>query len=123
MTDSPAESVASTTQNTIFQVLSNRRRMLLILSLSVTTQSTVSIRFLAEMIAVFETGNPPRRVETDAYNKIRQSLKKGHLQTLEAANVIEIDQNMISAGSSFPVYSSFALANIGANQFFRSLNQ
>lgn len=122
MTDSPADSVASTTQNTIFQVLSNRRRMLLILSLSVTTQSTVSIRFLAEMIAVFETGNPPRKVETDAYNKIRQSLKKGHLQTLEAANVIEIDQNMISTGSSFPVYSSFALANIGANQFFGSLN-
>lgn len=117
MTESPTDPVTTTTQNTIFQVLSNRRRMLLILSLSMTTQSTVSIRFLAELIAVFETGSPPRTVETDAYNKIRQSLKKGHLQTLEAANVIEIDQNMVSAGSSFPIYCSFALANIGANCF------
>lgn len=93
----------------MFSVLAHERRVNLILILIVSGQSTVSVRYLAEMLAVLETQSLPRDLETNAYRLARQSLTKSHLETLEAADVIQQNGNSVAQGPRFSQYSRLAM--------------
>lgn len=94
----------------MFDVLANERRITLILVLVLIGQSTLSVRYLAEIVAVIETESQPRQLDTDDYRLTQQSLVKGHLETLEAAGVIQHDGNTVERGPQFAQYSRLALA-------------
>lgn len=93
----------------MFKLLANERRVSLILILALSGQSSVSVRYLAEMLAVLETQSQPRQLETNAYRLAQQSLTKGHLETLEAADVIRREGNFVERGPRFSQYCRLAM--------------
>lgn len=92
-----------------FDVLSHRRRVLLVLTLLLVPSEEVSIGFLAETVAVFTTAERPRRLSAADYNRSRQSLLKSHLDTLEAAGVVRVDGNSVFRGPAFARYGTLVL--------------
>jgi hypothetical protein len=89
--------------STVFDVLSHARRRRLIFIMAFSQQREMTIRYLAELLAVFETGSHPRAIDASSYEITRQSLIKTHLDVLQDADVIERNSggNMVSRGPAF----------------------
>jgi DNA-binding transcriptional ArsR family regulator len=92
-----------------FDVLSHQRRVLAVLALLLIPAEEVSVKFLAEVIAVFTTEQSPRDLSAVEYNRTRQSLLKSHLDPLEAAGVVRVEGNSIFRGPAFTRYCSLVL--------------
>ena len=87
MTTNPA--VNSTT---VFDLLGNRRRLIVIKYLSVFEQmASVEVRHLARVVRGIELGVPPRQVGSDDYESAYNGLIQNHLPKLAAYGVIEYD--------------------------------
>lgn len=89
--------------STVFDVLSDKRRRRLIFIMAVSQQREMTIRHLAELLAVFETGSHPRTIDASSYEITRQTLIKTHLDVLQDADVIERNSggNTVSRGPAF----------------------
>lgn len=87
----------------VFDVLSHERRRRVVFVLALTQQRDMTVRHLAELLAVIDTGSHPRAVDTRQYQIERQSLIKTHLDVLENAAVIERNAggNTVSRGPTF----------------------
>lgn len=92
-----------------FDVLSHRRRVLLVLALLLIPSEEMSIKYLAEVVALFTTAKRPRELSAADYNRTRQSLLKSHLEPLVDAGVVEVDGNRIARGPAFARYCSLVL--------------
>lgn len=85
----------------VFDAISHERRRRLILIMSISPKQRVSIRYLAEFLAVFETGDSPREIDAPDYALERQSLQKSHLKLLEKAGIIEREGESVIRGDAF----------------------
>ncbi|MFD1600481.1 DUF7344 domain-containing protein [Halobellus rarus] len=75
-----------------FDLLGNRRRLLIIVYLSLFDQeASVEVRHLARIVRGIELGVPPRQVGSKDYESAYNALIQTHLPKLAACDVIEYD--------------------------------
>ncbi|WP_432758192.1 DUF7344 domain-containing protein [Halobacterium salinarum] len=91
---------------TVFDVLANRRRRWVLGVLAFSPRTPIPVRDLAESIAAFEFENPT----TTQTKRVRTSLRRTHLDCLEAIDAIHISQDGVSPGPSFhPIFHILAV--------------
>jgi hypothetical protein len=85
----------------MFTLLSQPRRRRLVVIMAVASDRELSLRYVAELIAAFETGETPESADRSAYHNVRQSLVKNHLHVLESQDVINRSDNTLTRGPAF----------------------
>lgn len=93
-----------------FQILRERRRKWMILLVGLTRGAT-TVRFIAELLAVLESGDRPRALDATVYNHVSSSLAKSHLEPLIEEGVIVRDGAEIEPGPAYTKYLTLALAH------------
>ncbi len=81
----------SLSEETVFDVLSNRRRRFAIHALK-RADDELSVTELSERVTAWEHGIDPEAVEYDQRRNVHSTLKRTHLPMLEENGVIEYDE-------------------------------
>ena len=90
--DDPAASdaVDRLPKDLVFGLLANERRRLVLEVLA--EESSTTLSDLAERVASIENGKPKLQVTSDERKRVYVTLYQSHLPQMDAANVIEYDQ-------------------------------
>lgn len=97
----------------LFDLLGNRRRLLVIEYLSLFEESvSVEVRHLARVIRGIELEKPPRQVSSDDYESAYNGLIQTHLPKLAANGVVEYDDSRKTLSPTHRVNQCALLAQI-----------
>ncbi|WP_449289179.1 DUF7344 domain-containing protein [Natrialba hulunbeirensis] len=88
-----------------FDLLGNRRRLLVIGYLSlVDQQASVEVRDLARVIRSIELETPPHQIKSKEYESAYNGLIQTHLPKLAANGVIEYDDSRKTLSPTYRIY-------------------
>ena len=98
---------------TVFDLLGNRRRLIVIKYLSLLEQkASVEVRHLARIVRGIELGVPPRQVASDDYESAYNGLIQTHLPKLAAYDIVEYDDARKTVSPTYRVGQYALLAQI-----------
>lgn len=97
----------------LFDLLKNRRRLLVIGYLSLFEEGTlIEVRHLARVIRGIELEKPPRQVSSDDYESAYNGLIQTHLPKLAADDVVEYDDSRKTLSPTYRVNQCMLLVQI-----------
>lgn len=97
----------------LFDLLKNRRRLLVIGYLSLFEEGTlIEVRHLARVIRGIELEKPPRQVNSDDYESAYNGLIQTHLPKLAADDVVEYDDSRKTLSPTYRVNQCMLLVQI-----------
>lgn len=100
MSDS-SESLNRSSENTIYNLMSNSRRRHIIWCLAIADGWTLTIRQVASHIVAFEESEIPIEMNRDTVTDMNTQLKRRHVEPLEDAAIITLNGDTIQPGPRF----------------------